>query len=101
MANNGIQALDLWSEQAFDLILMDVQMPEIDGLEATSMIRAREERTAEHIPIIALTAHAMKGDQERCLATGMDAYLSKPIDARQLIELVSRYAPQLVTPLAS
>jgi two-component system, sensor histidine kinase and response regulator len=101
VANNGRQTLDRWSEQAFDLILMDVQMPEIDGLEATAMIRAHEVKTGEHIPIIALTAHAMKGDQERCLATGMDGYVSKPIDARQLIELVSRYAPQLVTPLAS
>jgi two-component system, sensor histidine kinase and response regulator len=101
VANNGKQALDLWSGQPFDLILMDVQMPEIDGLEATAMIRAREEKTGEHMPIIALTAHAMKGDQERCLATGMDAYLSKPIDAHQLIEMVSRYSPQLVTPLAS
>jgi len=101
VANNGRQTLDRWSEQAFDLILMDVQMPEIDGLEATAMIRAHEVKTGEHIPIIALTAHAMKGDQERCLATGMDGYVSKPIDARQLIELVSRYAPQFVTPLAS
>jgi signal transduction histidine kinase/CheY-like chemotaxis protein len=96
VANNGREALDRWSEQAFDLILMDVQMPEIDGLEATAVIRAREEKTAEHIPIIALTAHAMKGDQERCLAAGVDAYLSKPIHARQLIELVSRYSPQLL-----
>jgi CheY-like chemotaxis protein len=101
VANNGRQTLDRWSEQAFDLILMDVQMPEIDGLEATAMIRAHEVKTGKHIPIIALTAHAMKGDQERCLATGMDGYVSKPIDARQLIELVSRYAPQLVAPLAS
>jgi signal transduction histidine kinase/CheY-like chemotaxis protein len=101
VANNGREALNRWSEQPFDLILMDVQMPEIDGLEATAMIRAHEEKTAEHIPIIALTAHAMKGDQERCLAAGMDAYLSKPIHARQLIELVSRFSPQLSTPLAS
>jgi CheY-like chemotaxis protein len=101
VANNGREALDQWSEQAFDLILMDVQMPEIDGLEATALIRAREGKTAEHIPIIALTAHAMKGDQERCLAAGMNAYLSKPIHARQLIELVSRYSARLVSPLAS
>src|SRR5712691_10315663 len=101
VANNGRQALERWSEQAFDLILMDVQMPEIDGLEATAMIRKREESTAERIPIVALTAHAMKGDQERCLAAGMDAYLSKPVDARQLIEMVSRYSPQLASPLAS
>ena len=96
VANNGREALNRWSEQAFDLILMDVQMPEVDGLEATAVIRSREEKTAEHIPIIALTAHAMKGDQARCLASGMDAYLSKPIHARQLIELVSRYSPQLL-----
>jgi len=72
-----------------------------DGLEATAMIRSREQRTAGHIPIIALTAHAMKGDQERCLATGMDAYFSKPINAHQLIELISKYSPQLATTLAS
>jgi two-component system sensor histidine kinase/response regulator len=101
VANNGRQALDRWSSQEFDLILMDVQMPEIDGLEATAMIRAREAKTGQHVPIIALTAHAMKGDQERCLAIGMDAYLSKPIVGRQLIETVLRYAPQLATPLAS
>jgi len=101
VAINGRQALDRWSEQAFDLILMDVQMPEVDGLEATAMIRSREQRTAGHIPIIALTAHAMKGDQERCLAAGMDAYLSKPINANQLIELISKYSPQFATTLAS
>lgn len=101
VANNGREAVDRWSAQAFDLILMDVQMPEIDGLEATAIIRAGEKRTAEHIPIIALTAHAMKGDQERCLAAGMDAYLSKPIQGRRLIELVSRYPLQLASPLAS
>jgi two-component system, sensor histidine kinase and response regulator len=101
IANNGTEAVDRWSAQAFDLILMDVQMPEIDGLEATAMIRADEKRTAEHVPIIALTAHAMKGDLERCLAAGMDAYLSKPIDARELVELVSRYSPQFAGLLAS
>ena len=101
VAGNGREALARLSEQAFDVILMDVQMPEIDGLEATAMIRKREERTARHIPIIALTAHAMKGDQERCLAAGMDAYLSKPINSRQLLEMVSKYSPQLVGPLAA
>ena len=101
VANNGTEAVDRWSAQAFDLILMDVQMPEIDGLEATAMIRAGEKRTAEHIPIIALTAHAMKGDQERCLAAGMDAYLSKPVQSQQLIEMVSRYSSQLAGPRAS
>jgi signal transduction histidine kinase/CheY-like chemotaxis protein len=101
VANNGREALDRWSAQPFDLILMDVQMPEIDGLEATAMIRAGETRTAEHIPIVALTAHAMKGDQERCLSAGMDAYLSKPIDSRQLLKLVSKYSLRFASPLVS
>ena len=101
VANNGREAVDRWLAQAFDLILMDVQMPEIDGLEATAMIRAGEKRTAEHIPIVALTAHAMKGDQDRCLAAGMDAYLSKPIQGQQIIEMVSRYSVRPASLLAS
>jgi signal transduction histidine kinase/CheY-like chemotaxis protein len=92
IATNGKETLDRLAEHAFDLILMDVQMPEMDGLEATAIIRAGEKRTGQHIPIIALTAHAMKGDQERCLAAGMDAYLSKPIHSRDLVDVVSKYA---------
>ena len=67
---------------------MDVQMPEMDGFEATAAIRQREKSTGAHLPVVALTAHAMKGDENRCLAAGMDAYLPKPIQAEQLYNLI-------------
>lgn len=79
VAGNGRQAIDLFDEQAFDLVLMDVQMPEMDGFEATAAIRAKEKATGQRIPILAMTAHAMKGDRERCLEAGMDGYVTKPI----------------------
>ena len=83
-----VEALE---KQSFDVVLMDVQMPEMDGLEATIAIRQREVSTGKHVPIIAITAHAMKGDEARCLAAGMDAYLSKPIQADELFELIDRH----------
>ncbi|HUT94750.1 MAG TPA: response regulator [Thermoguttaceae bacterium] len=88
VANNGKEALATLELEKFDLIIMDVQMPEMDGLEATAAIRAREKQTGAHVPIIAMTAHAMKGDRERCLDAGMDRYISKPIRARVLFEVI-------------
>ncbi len=84
VAANGREALALLEREAFDLVLMDVQMPELDGFETTAAIREREKTRGGHLPIVALTAHAMKGDAERCLAAGMDAYLSKPLEMLQL-----------------
>jgi CheY-like chemotaxis protein len=84
IANNGKEALSLLAQQPFDLVLMDVQMPEMDGFLATEQIRKMERSTQTHIPIIAMTAHAMKGDRERCLSAGMDGYVSKPINAVEL-----------------
>ena len=88
VANNGLEAVELVQREKFDLVLMDVQMPEMDGLEATGAIRNLEQETGEHIPIVALTAHAMKGDRERCLNAGMDFYVSKPIQPQELIEVI-------------
>lgn len=88
VAANGREALALLEKGDFDAVLMDVQMPEMDGLEATAAIRARERDKSERLPIIAMTAHAMKGDRERCLSAGMDAYLSKPIRSKELIQAV-------------
>jgi PAS domain S-box-containing protein len=92
-AGNGREALDLFHRDHFDVILMDVQMPSMDGFQATDAIRKYEEDggAERHIPIIAMTAHAMVGDRHRCLAAGMDDYISKPINIRRLIELVETY----------
>jgi CheY-like chemotaxis protein len=89
-ARTGLEALTLSEQGTFDLILMDIQMPEIDGLQVAAEIRERESATGEHIPIVALTAHALKGDRERCLQAGMDDYLSKPIEPRELTAAIRR-----------
>jgi CheY-like chemotaxis protein len=92
VANNGREAYEAFVKESFDLILMDVQMPEMDGFEATEAIRSSKLEHSD-LPIIAMTAHAMKGDRERCLEAGMDAYISKPIRAQTLYDTVQRYAP--------
>ncbi|MDE3179924.1 MAG: response regulator, partial [Acidobacteriota bacterium] len=88
VAANGREALESLGRETFDLILMDVQMPIMGGLEATAAIRELESKRGGHVPIVAMTAHAMKGDSERCLNAGMDAYISKPIDSKQLFEVI-------------
>jgi CheY-like chemotaxis protein len=92
IAADGQQAVALSGRAAFDLVLMDVQMPLLSGFEAASMIRERESGRATRVPIVAMTAHAMKGDRERCLESGMDDFLSKPIDSESLIAMVEKRA---------
>jgi len=91
---DGQQVLDALERDRFDLVLMDLQMPEMDGLEATRAIRTAESDSGRHLPIIALTAHAMKGDRERCLAAGMDGYVSKPVHAAELLAAIEALVPQ-------
>jgi two-component system sensor histidine kinase/response regulator len=89
IANNGREALDYIGRQKFALVLMDVQMPEMDGLEATMAIRQYERASGEHVPIVALTAHAMNGDRERCLEAGMDGYVTKPVVQQTLFQTMA------------
>jgi PAS domain S-box-containing protein len=109
VASNGREALRMLDEAGsvgFGCVLMDVQMPEMDGFECTGIIRRKEELTGRHLPIIAMTAHAMTGDEERCLAAGMDGYVSKPVQPDELFELVERHlkgaqvapTPEMVSP---
>jgi len=90
VAHNGRQALEKVYEQRFDVVFMDVQMPEMDGMTATAEIRKREQANKGHIPIVAMTAHAMKGDKEKCLEAGMDDYVSKPIRRKDLADVLAR-----------
>ena len=92
IANNGREALEALDREKFDLVLMDIQMPEMDGWQATSAIRRSEELSGRHLPIIAMTAHAMKGDRRRCLDAGMDEYISKPIQSEELVRVVKLFA---------
>jgi two-component system, sensor histidine kinase and response regulator len=98
VANNGREALAALERDTFDLVLMDVQIPEMGGLEATAAIRQREAGTGAHQRIVAMTAHVMTGDRERCFAAGMDGYLSKPIDPRMLFAVVEQGAAGTVAP---
>ncbi|MBN1852065.1 MAG: response regulator [Pirellulales bacterium] len=91
LASNGREALKWMDQQVFDVVVMDVQMPELDGLAFTAQVRDRERGSATHLPIIAMTAHAMKGDEQRCLAAGMDAYVSKPLVAKTFCGLVESF----------
>src|SRR5262249_44446063 len=91
------EALDFLAKQTFDLVLMDLQMPVMGGLEATTAIREREKETGKHLRIVAMTAHAMNGDRERCIAAGMDGYLSKPVDPQMLFAVVEQPAEEAET----
>ena len=93
LANNGREAVDIFGRQPVDLVLMDIQMPVMDGFEATAAIRAAERGSRRHVPIIALTAHAMKGYSEQCQAAGMDAYISKPINIQRFREILAEITP--------
>jgi signal transduction histidine kinase/CheY-like chemotaxis protein len=92
LARNGVEAVAKWKQKRFDLIFMDVQMPEMDGLEATRFIRSQERAAGTHVPIIALTAHAMSGDREQCMNAGMDDYISKPVSGKSIADAIARHA---------
>jgi CheY-like chemotaxis protein len=89
VAQTGRDAIEAWAISRFDVVLMDIQLPELDGFDATQIIRAREDAD-EHVPIIALTARAMTGDRERCLAAGMDDFIAKPLHADTLMDVIDR-----------
>jgi len=91
IVGNGCEAVTAAGKTAFDLVLMDLQMPEMDGFEATAALREREAESGIHLPVIALTAHALKGDRERCLEGGMDGYLTKPIRGQELDAVLDDY----------
>lgn len=96
IANNGQEGIEFWKQNSFDLILMDVQMPVLDGFSATQQIRDQEKETGQHIPIIAMTARAMKGDREKCLAAGMDGYVPKPVRKATLYEAIEPFFAPVV-----
>jgi CheY-like chemotaxis protein/HPt (histidine-containing phosphotransfer) domain-containing protein len=98
VAQNGVEAVRAVEQESFDVVLMDVHMPEMGGFEATGLIRERELRQGGHLPIIALTARAMAGDRERCLEAGMDDYLTKPVKVKDLLETLERLVVQAAAP---
>lgn len=93
VANNGREALDALAHTVYDVVLMDVQMPEMDGLETVRQIRLQEQGQPQRLPVIAMTAHAMRGDRERCLSAGMDGYVSKPINVDELLRAIEAVLP--------
>ena len=96
VAGNGLRAVEAAAAQTFDLILMDLQMPEMDGFEATARIRQAELPLGRHTPIIAMTANAMHGDRENCLRSGFDGYISKPVDLLALARMIEQSRPHPV-----
>jgi len=94
IAEDGKQALSMLDKEKYDLILMDCKMPVLDGLETTKIIRTRESNHGEHIPIIAVTANAIKGDCQKCLDAGMDDYISKPFTKKELANAIYKWLPQ-------
>jgi signal transduction histidine kinase/DNA-binding response OmpR family regulator len=97
LAVDGRRTVEALSQESFDLVLMDLQMPEMDGFEATAVIREKEKKTGRHQPIVALTAHAMTGDRERCLNAGMDDYLTKPIRTQELDQILDSYVSRRIS----
>jgi CheY-like chemotaxis protein len=97
VAGNGKEALAALEKDTFDLVLMDVQMPEMDGFEAKAAIREKEKASGHHLPVIAMTVHAMAGDRERCVEAGMDDYITKPIQPQELSELLKRHSRATTT----
>jgi two-component system sensor histidine kinase/response regulator len=96
VANNGLEALEKLAEKEYDIVFMDVQMPEMDGMAATAQIREDEKTSGRHVPIIAMTAHAMQGDREKCLDGGMDEYVSKPIRRKDLKAVMERVSERFL-----
>lgn len=94
----GREAVDLVEQQPFDLVLMDIQMPGMNGLDATRAIRAREARNGGHLPIVAITAHALNGDDEKCRSAGADAYMRKPINLVEMMALLKQVAARTFEP---
>jgi CheY-like chemotaxis protein len=97
----GRDAMQRVLDETFDLVFMDVQMPEMDGLDATAAIRQLENGTGRHVAIVAMTAHALKGDRERCLAAGMDGYISKPAKLSEIAAVISGLSQATAGPAAS
>lgn len=100
-ASDGIEALEALDREMFDLALMDVQMPRMDGFQATSIVREREKLTGNHLPIFAMTANVLKGDEDRCLNAGMDGYIPKPVSPKELIGTVESVASAMPVSAAS